>query len=66
MKMLEQLLTAVALLFVIEGVLYGLLPSFMKNMAAQIQKLEVDFLRMIGVSSVCFGVAIVWLLKTVL
>jgi uncharacterized protein YjeT (DUF2065 family) len=61
---MRDLGTAVALVLVIEGILYALLPETMKRMAARLQRIPVQTLRTTGLIAACFGVLLVWLLRT--
>jgi uncharacterized protein YjeT (DUF2065 family) len=61
--MLSEFLVAIALIFVIEGVLYALFPAAMQKMLQQISVLPPRSLRSAGLFSAFLGVAIVWLLK---
>ena len=58
-----ELLTALALILVIEGVLYALFPDGMKRMLTQVMTMSPSVLRRAGVVSVFVGVALVWLLR---
>ena len=62
--MLSELAIALALVFVIEGVLYALFPAAMQRMLAQIATLSPQFLRAAGLFSAILGVVLVWLLKS--
>jgi len=55
--------TALALVFVIEGVLYALLPEAMRRMALQMAGLPVAILRLTGLLAAVFGVAAIWLIR---
>lgn len=55
--------TALALVFVIEGVLYSLFPEGMKRMVAQVVVLPPSALRFTGLIAACLGVAVVWLIR---
>jgi uncharacterized protein YjeT (DUF2065 family) len=61
--MLSEIAVAVALIFVIEGILYALFPAAMQRMIAQIAILPPQALRTAGLFSAFLGVALVWLLK---
>ena len=61
--MLSELAVAVALVFVIEGVLYALFPEAMQRMMQQVITLSPQSLRTAGVFSAILGVVLVWLLK---
>jgi uncharacterized protein len=55
--------TAVALILVIEGILYALLPETMKRLAIRAMATPAHSLRTAGLIAACFGVALVWLLR---
>jgi uncharacterized protein len=59
--MLSHLLTASALVLVVEGVLYALAPSWMKGLMAQMQNMPDDQLRFAGLVVTALGVIGVWL-----
>jgi hypothetical protein len=55
--------TAIALILVIEGILYALLPDAMKKLAARTMALPAQSLRTGGLIAACVGVALVWVLR---
>ncbi|WP_336911466.1 DUF2065 domain-containing protein [Aestuariivirga sp.] len=55
------MLTALGLVLVIEGLLYALVPSQLKAMMRQVEKLSDDHLRLGGVAAMATGVVAVWL-----
>jgi len=55
--------TALALVFVIEGILYSAFPDGMKRMVAQVMILPASALRLTGLLAACLGVAAVWLIR---
>ena len=55
--------TAVALVFVIEGILYALFPAGMRRMVAQMALLPLTALRLTGLVAACLGVVAVWLIR---
>ncbi len=61
--MAVQLLTALALVLVIEGVVYALFPHGMKRMLEQVMTLSPSALRRAGLVSAIAGVFLVWLLR---
>jgi uncharacterized protein YjeT (DUF2065 family) len=61
--MTVEFLKAFGLVFVIEGLLYALLPGHLKRMLQTMQELSDEQLRMGGVSAIAFGVMIVWLVR---
>lgn len=56
------LLTAIALVFVLEGLLPFLLPNFWKNMMQEAVKLDESQLRLVGLTSIIIGLFLLWLL----
>ncbi len=61
--MLTDLLTALALLLVIEGVVYSLFPDGMKRLMVQVLGLSASNLRAAGLVAATLGVGFVWLLR---
>ena len=60
---MRDLWTALALVLVIEGVLYALFPEGMKRAAARAVAAPSQALRLAGLAAVCLGVALVWLAR---
>lgn len=60
---MQDLLTALGLVLVIEGVLYALAPDAMRRMAARAALLPSESLRMGGAVAAVLGVGVVWLLR---
>ncbi len=60
---MSDFLTAVGLLFVIEGVLYAAFPEGMQRMMQQALGLAPSVLRIGGVVAMIFGVLVVWLVR---
>lgn len=58
--MLPDVLVALGLVLVIEGLLYALVPAQLKGMMLAVQKLSDDQLRIGGVIALATGVAVVW------
>ena len=61
---MKELIIALGLLLFIEGMLYALFPSKMKNMLKTIEKMEVNQLRTGGLIFALIGFAIVWYYKS--
>ncbi len=61
---MKELVIAFGLLLFIEGILYALFPSKMKNMLKTIEKMEVNQLRTGGLIFALIGFAIVWYNKS--
>tara|TARA_B100000029_G_scaffold281715_1_gene275756 strand:+ start:41 stop:226 length:186 start_codon:yes stop_codon:yes gene_type:complete len=60
---MKELIIAVGLLLFIEGMLFALFPSKMKNMVKAIDKLQINQLRITGLLSALIGFFIVWYFK---
>lgn len=60
---MQDLLTALALVLVIEGLLYGAAPSTMQRMARQAGELPPSTLRAFGLGAAVVGVGLVWLIR---
>ena len=61
---MKELVIAFGLLLFIEGLLYDLFPSKMKNMLKTIEKMEVNQLRTGGLIFALIGFVIVWYYKS--
>ena len=60
---MRELVIALGLLLFIEGILYALFPSKMKNMLKTVEKLKINQLRMGGLIFAIIGFLIVWYSK---
>ena len=60
---MKELIIAIGLLLFIEGMLYALFPSKMKNMLKIIEGLQVSQLRISGLLFAVIGFIIVWYFK---
>ncbi len=60
---MRDLWTALALVLVIEGILYALLPETMKRIAARAVAIPSQVLRIAGLLCAVIGVALVWLVR---
>lgn len=61
-----ELATAFGLVLVIEGLLYASAPGKLKQIMLQLQDIPDDALRVGGLAAIGIGVAVVWLVRTVL
>jgi len=61
---MRELVIAIGLLLFIEGILYALFPSKMKNMLKAIEKHPVNQLRVGGLLFAVIGFVIVWYSKS--
>jgi|TARA_X000001036_G_C19998149_1_gene529138 uncharacterized protein len=60
---MKELIIALGLLLFIEGILYALFPSKMKNMLKIVEKLPVNQLRISGLFFAIIGFIIIWQFK---
>lgn len=60
---MSDFLTAVGLLFVFEGLIYGGFPSAAKRFAADVTGLPENVMRLVGLASMILGLGIVWLVR---
>ncbi len=56
-------LSALCLVFVIEGALYALFPDGMKRRIEQALELPSSWLRRAGLASTCLGIVVLWLIR---
>lgn len=61
---MRDLISALGLVFVIEGLIYGGFPALAKRLAGQVLDLPENVLRTVGIVSVALGVGIVWLVRS--
>jgi len=60
---MKELIIAIGLLLFIEGALYALFPSKMKNMLKIVEKMPVNQLRIGGLLFSLIGFVIIWYFK---
>ena len=60
---MSDLIVALGLVLVIEGVLYGGLPRLAKRLAAEVLSVPDQVLRVAGVAAAALGVLLVWLVR---
>ena len=61
---MSELIIALGLFLFIEGALYAIFPSKMKNMLKKIDMLKISQIRFSGLIFAIIGFAIVWYFKT--
>ena len=60
---MDDLIVAIGLVFVIEGLIYALMPGSMRNMVEEMTKMPDSVLRTGGIAAVAIGVFIVWMIR---
>lgn len=60
---MRELITALGLVLVIEGIGYALAPGRFKAMMAKVAEIPEERLRTVGIVAVAVGVAVVWLAR---
>lgn len=63
---MSELVTAIGLVLVIEGLLYAVAPGRLKTMAELASRMPDDMLRNAGIVAVALGVVVVWLGKSII
>jgi len=59
----SDLIVAIGLVLVIEGLIYGGFPDLAKRLAAEVLSLPESALRVAGLASIAVGVGLVWLAR---
>lgn len=60
---MDDLITALGLVLVIEGALYALFPDGMQRMMKQVLEMPPAVLRRLGLASAILGFVVVWLIR---
>lgn len=60
---MSDILTGLAFLLIIEGLVYALAPRFLVEMARLLTSIPEQQLRVAGLSVMAMGVALVWLIR---
>ena len=63
---MSDLVTALGLLLIIEGIAYGAFPSFGRRIGEFLRTASDDLLRIAGLVSAAVGLGIVWFARSVL
>ncbi len=58
-----DLVVALGLFLVIEGLVYALAPSFVRRMAEALPQISDQQMRLFGLAAVGFGVFVVWIVR---
>ena len=60
---MSDLVAALGLVLVLEGIIYGGMPAFAKRLAAEVVSIPEGALRVGGLVAMALGVGIVWLVR---
>ena len=60
---MTELKLAIALMLVVEGLIYAIFPQGMQSMMARIIKMPASTLRYVGLACAIIGVGLVWLVR---
>lgn len=60
---MSDFIAAFGLMLVFEGLLYGGFPKAAKAMVSEVLNLPEHVLRLVGISSMIFGLGVVWLVR---
>ena len=60
---MSEILTAIGLVFVIEGLIYALAPGGMKQLMEMMREMPDETLRNTGLAAAAVGVALVWIAR---
>ncbi|MGJ8604190.1 MAG: DUF2065 domain-containing protein [Marivita sp.] len=61
--MIELVIQGIALVLIIEGLAYALAPSLIERMLEAMRQMSLDLRRLIGVSALALGIAMLWILQ---
>jgi uncharacterized protein YjeT (DUF2065 family) len=61
--LIDLLVTGVAMVLIIEGLAYALAPSLIERMLEAMREVPLDLRRLIGVSAIAAGTAMLWILQ---
>lgn len=64
-SLFSHLLTAFALIFVIEGLLYAIFPTHIQKMMAMAGDFTKEKFRSFGAAMIAFGVILVWIFQKI-
>jgi uncharacterized protein YjeT (DUF2065 family) len=60
---MDTVIQGIALVLIIEGLAYALAPSLVERMLEAMRMMPLDFRRLIGVSAIAVGIAMLWILQ---
>ena len=60
---MSDLLAAVGLILILEGVAYGLFPDFMRRAAFEISRADPEMIRTVGLLCALAGAVVLWFVR---
>jgi len=60
---MSDLLAAIGLILLIEGVAYGAFPEFMRRAAFDISRADPELIRIVGLSAALIGCVVLWFVR---
>lgn len=62
--MTQTILTGIAMVLILEGLAYALAPSLIERMLEAMRAMPLEMRRLIGLSALAAGVAMLWILHS--
>jgi len=62
--LIDTLILGIAMVLIVEGLVYALAPSLVERMLEAMRAMPLDLRRLIGVSAIAAGAAMLWILQT--
>lgn len=60
---MSDLLAAIGLILIIEGVAYGAFPDFMRRAAFEVSRADPDLIRVVGLFCAMLGAIVFWFVR---
>jgi len=62
--LIDTLILGIAMVLIVEGLVYALAPSLVERMLEAMRAMPLDLRRLIGVSAIAAGAAMLWILQS--
>ncbi len=62
--MIDTLILGIAMVLIVEGLVYALAPSLVERMLEAMRAMPLDLRRLIGVSAIAAGATMLWILQS--
>ncbi len=60
---MSDLLAAIGLILILEGVAYGLFPDFMRRAAFEVSRTDPELMRVVGLLAALVGTVVLWFVR---